>query len=249
MNVILPFSGLFDDSSSTVSCQVKVVRSVRSKSEAQTVKSLFAGSISAEASSETRATANTSARAHSCLTPDEIPDFLAAARDPGGDEHRWTCRIGHHTLLAASRKLTIARSAGATGDRGLWIRNGIDVFEVTPKLPKEQHARTCPVCDGGLPFMSSQARRAGVQKHTHQAHEGETLASLARRRQTGPGTARESGLSRSRRNALARKRSDDVHSKNGHEPVAIQPVWEEWTGTKKSRADRRADICEMLRGP
>ena len=182
-----------------------------------------------------------------CLTSGETPDFLAAARDPGGDEHRWTCRNCHRTLSAAtSRKLTITRSnhltrglTGATGDRGVWIRNGVDVFEVTPKLPEEQRAWTCPLCDGGLPFLSSQARRAAVQKQIVQADESETLASLARRRQTGQGAARESGLSRSRRNALKRKRDDDVHSKNGHEPFPIQPTWDEWAGTKKSRADRR----------
>ena len=136
--VILPISRWFDDSSATVSRQDELERSIQSKSEAQTVKSMFGRSIT-EASSETGATANTSARAHSCLTSDEIPDFLAAARDPGGDEHRWTCRMCHHILSAAtSRKLTIARSnhltrgyRGATGDRVLWIRNGIDVFEVT----------------------------------------------------------------------------------------------------------------------
>ena len=42
--------------------------------------------------------------------------------------------------------------------------------------------------------------------------------------QKGRGAARESGLSRSRRNAMKRKRSDDVHSKNGHEQVSIQPI-------------------------
>ena len=81
--------------------------------------------------------------------------------------------------------------------------------------------------------MSSQARRVAVQKHINQFHDGETLPSIARRRQTGRGAARESGLSRSRRNALVRSKGDDVHSKNGHEPVAIQPIWEEWTGSKE----------------
>ena len=245
--VILPVSAMFDDAPPAVSCQDTPVRSVRSKRTAQTEKSLFAGSISTEMSSKTRATANTSVRVHSCLASDEIPDFLAAARDPGGDEHRWTCRICHHTLSAASsRKLTIARSnhltrrhAGATGDRSLWNRNWVEVFEVTSELPKEQHAWSCPLCEGGLPFMSSQARRVAVQKHINQFHEGETLASIARRRQTGRGAARESGLSRSGRNALVRSKGEDVHSKNGHEPVAIQPIWEEWTGTKESRAGRR----------
>ena len=48
-----------------------------------------------------------------------------------------------------------------------------------------------------------------------------------------------------------RKRSDDVHSKNGHEQVSIQPIWEAWTGSKKSRADLRGcvpDTRELFRG-
>ena len=232
-------------SESVQSC-VASVSSKRSKSTAQVEKSLFAGSISTEMASMTRATANTSENVQSCVASDEIPDFLLAARDPGGDEHRWTCRICHHTLSAASgRKLTIARSnhltrrhAGATGDRSLWIRHWAEICEVTAKIPKEQRAWSCPLCDGGLPFMSNHARRGAVQKHINQSHEGETLASIARRRQTGRGAARESGLARSGRNALARSRGEDVHSKNGHEPVAIRPVWGEWTGTEKARADR-----------
>ena len=69
--------------------------------------------------------------------------------------------------------------------------------------------------------------------------ERETLASLERRRQKERGAARESGLSRSRRNASKEERCDDVHRKNRHVPVAIQPLREEWTGTVKARTDRR----------
>ena len=99
--VILPVSAMFDDAPPAVSCQDTPVRSARSRRTARTEKSLFAGSISTEMSSKARATANTSVRVHSCLASDEIPDFLAAARDPGGDEHRWTCRICHHTLSSS----------------------------------------------------------------------------------------------------------------------------------------------------
>ena len=88
--MILPVSAMFDDAPLAVSCQDTPVRYVRSKRTARTEKSLFAGSISAGMSSKTRATANTSVRVHSCLASDEIQDSMAAARDPGGDEHRWT---------------------------------------------------------------------------------------------------------------------------------------------------------------
>ena len=63
-NVILPVSGLFDGAPSAISCQAKPVRSVRSKSEAQTVKSFFGGSISIEASSS-----NTCNHQHKCESP------------------------------------------------------------------------------------------------------------------------------------------------------------------------------------
>ena len=86
--VILPVSAMFDEAPLAVSYQDTPVRSVRSKKTAQTEKSLFAGSVSTEMSLKTRATANTSVRVHSCFASDEIPNSLAAARDPGGDEHR-----------------------------------------------------------------------------------------------------------------------------------------------------------------
>ena len=198
----LPVSAMFDDAPLAVSCQDTPVRSVRSKKTAQTEKSLFAGSVSTEMSLKTRATANTSVRVHSCFASDEIPNSLAAAGIQAAMNIAGRAASAITPCQAtSSRKLTIARSnhltrrhAGATRDKSLWNRNWVEVFEVTSELPKEQRARSCPLCEGGLPFMSSQARRVAVQKHINQFHDGETLPSIARRRQTGRGAARESGF-------------------------------------------------------
>ena len=127
LTVILPVSSLFDETTSTVSRRNKPVRS------AQTAKFLFAGSTSTEVTSVTRATANMSARAHSCLTPDEIPDFLAAARDPGGDEHRWTCR---QPLVESSRSLeAIMRKQQDRGSVPGSMHTTDSVMETCPSCP------------------------------------------------------------------------------------------------------------------
>ena len=100
--------------------------------------------------------------------------------------------------------------------------------------------------------MSNQARRVAVQKHINQFHEGETLASIARRRQTGRGAARESGLSRTRRNALMREQGrrcpQQERTRTSCGPANIGRM-DGNEGIPSKSESGVLDMCEMLRGP